>query len=124
MGWGTTFKPEVYLSKMSFTTKYELDDAIKDLEEWVETRRRELCMFAASNPKDILSEKVLSEQDDIEEWTPVDIVGNLESYINVIITDMIDDVNTLRLLYLFKQHLEETGDDIEKYNPFKKEFKE
>ena len=121
MGWGTTFRSEVYLNRAVFRARGELDSAIEDLEKNIEDTRQELVMYAASSPKDILSKKVLSESDNIEEWTPQDIIGCLQSFIDETLTFMLEDSRNLQLLYLFRAHLEETGDDIMKYWPYKDE---
>lgn len=53
MGWGTTFKSEIYLSKITFGNNYEIEEYIKEKEEEIEKTKNKLCMFASSTPKDI-----------------------------------------------------------------------
>ncbi len=53
MGWGTTFSPEIYLSKVTFDSKWEIEDYIKDKETSINFIRNKLLIFAASSPKDI-----------------------------------------------------------------------
>ena len=46
MGYGTSFTTEIYLNRQIFNSRYELDDKIKELENYIELSKRELLAFA------------------------------------------------------------------------------
>jgi hypothetical protein len=54
MGWGTSFKTEIYLSRQIFSSKYELEEKIEENKKWISNSIEKLKMFAAANPKDIV----------------------------------------------------------------------
>ena len=54
MGWGTDFKTDIYLNRMIFNSKGELEDKIEELEKGITTCKEKLLMFASSTPKDII----------------------------------------------------------------------
>ena len=56
MSWGTSFKTEVYLSRMSFDSQYELEHEIDELRHSIDTSREVLSMLAIANPRDIVTE--------------------------------------------------------------------
>lgn len=56
MGWGTTFKPGIYLSRFHFDSAYDIEDAIEELEEDIQRAKESLMMLAASRPSDISEE--------------------------------------------------------------------
>ncbi len=112
MGWGITFTPELYLSKFSFQSIYELQDRIREEEETITYIEKRILMIAASNPKEICGEEFKEE--------PLSFV---QSEINELMDGYADGIALLTKLRMFETHLEETGEDIKKYNPFK-EFDE
>lgn len=56
MGWGTDFKTNVYLNRQIFKNKQEVEDAIKEKEEQIQTDTELLLMIAMANPKDLVEE--------------------------------------------------------------------
>ena len=109
MGWGTSFKADVYLSRQVFSSKGELDERIKELEEYIESAKRELTAYAVATPRDIIAEKdesgytqnpideVLRKTREIFEW-------------------MEDNYRDLDRLYQYQQYLEENPDvDINQF---------
>lgn len=54
MGWGTSFKTDIYLSRQIFHNKYELEQKIEENEKWINDLKQKLKMFAVANPKDIV----------------------------------------------------------------------
>jgi len=112
MGWGTTFKPEIYLSKKSFESDYDLEDEISENEMHLTSIEKEILMLASANPKDICGEEF---KDEPLSFVKYRIEELMDSY-----AQTMTDLTNLRH---FREHLEETQEDIEDYNPFK-EFKE
>ncbi len=108
MGWGTAFKTEVYLNKMTFQNIYELEIAIESAEAYITQSEKKLLMLAAASPKDICDEDV--------EVSPLSYI---QTETQELIDSLLEDKERLVLLELFKEHLEETGKNIEDYNPFK-----
>ena len=54
MGWGTSFKKEIYLSRKSFDSIYELEQKIEQNKIWIANIIQKLKMFASANPRDII----------------------------------------------------------------------
>jgi len=54
MGWGTSFKTDIYLSRQIFNSKYELEEKIEGNKQFLNNSIQKLKMFAAANPKDIV----------------------------------------------------------------------
>ena len=110
MGWGTSFKADIYLSRQVFNSKDELDERIKELEEYIESATRELTAYAVATPRDIIAEK--------------DESGYLQNPINEILRKvhetfewMEDNYKDLNKLYQYQQHLEENPDiDINQFS--------
>ncbi len=110
MGWGITFTPELYLSKFSFQSIYELQGRIREEEETITYIEKRILMIAASNPKDICGEEFKEEP-----------LSFIQSEVSDLLRDYEEGIQLLIKLRMFETHLEETGEDIEKYNPFKDE---
>ena len=54
MGWGTSFKKEIYLNREIFSSKYELEQKIEQNKIWITNIIQKLKMFVAANPRDII----------------------------------------------------------------------
>lgn len=54
MGWGTSFKADIYLSRQIFSSKWEVEDKIEENKKWISNNISKLKMFAAANPRDIV----------------------------------------------------------------------
>lgn len=103
MGYGTSFTTEIYLNRQIFNSKLELDKKIKEVEENIESAKRELTVYAVATPRDIIAEKneggyfqnpideVLRKVYDVLEW-------------------MEDNYRDLNRLYQYQQYLEENPD--------------
>ena len=54
MGWGTEFKTEIYLNRMTFENKGILEDEIEELEQTIERYKRELLMYCSANVRELI----------------------------------------------------------------------
>ena len=110
MGWGTSFKAEIYLSRQVFSSKLELDERIKELEGYIESAKQELTAYAVATPRDIIPEK--DESGYIQ--NPID--GVLRKT-REIFEWMEDNYRDLNRLYQYQQYLEENPDvDINQFS--------
>ena len=110
MGWGTSFKAEIYLSRQVFRSKLELDERIKELEGYIESAKQELTAYAVATPRDIIAEK--DESGYIQ--NPIDEVLRKTREIFEWIEDNYRDLNRL---YQYQQYLEENPDvDINQFS--------
>ena len=110
MGYGTTFTTDIYINRMVFSSRYELDDKIKELENYIELSKRELLAFAVSTPKDVITEK--NEDGEIE--NPMDQILRRTSET---FEWMEDNYRELNKLYQFQEYLDENPDvDIKTLN--------
>ena len=110
MGYGTTFTTDIYLNRMIFSSRYELDDRVKELEGYIEYAKRELLAFAVGTPKDIMAEK--NEDGEIE--NPIDQILRRTSET---FEWMEDNYRELNKLYQFQEYLDENPDvDIKTLN--------
>jgi hypothetical protein len=103
MGWGTSFKADIYLSRQVFNSKYELDEKIKEVEEYIESAKQELTALAVSTPKDVIAEK--DEEGYVQ--NPIDEVLRKTKGIFEWMEDNYRDLNRL---YQYQQYLEENLD--------------
>lgn len=110
MGWGTEFTIDVYLNRQIFSSRYELDEKVKELEKHIESAKRELTALAVGTPRDIMAEK--NEDGFVE--NPIDqILARTQEAFEW----MEDNYKELHRLYLFQQYLDENPDvDIAKIN--------
>jgi len=103
MGWGTSFTADVYLSRQVFQNRYELDERVKELEEYINSAKQELTALAVATPRDIIAEK----NEDGYVQNPIDEIlrktrENFEW--------MEDNYIALHRLYQFQQYLDENPD--------------
>lgn len=110
MGYGTLFTTEIYLNRQIFSSRYELDIRVKELEDMIGSAKKELTAFAVGTPKDIITEK--NEDGYVEH--PIDQIlrrtGETFGW-------MEDNYRELNRLYQFQEYLDENPDvDIEKMN--------
>jgi uncharacterized protein YlzI (FlbEa/FlbD family) len=54
MGWGTTFKADIYLNRQSYQNKLQVEAAIDEQEEEIENCTKQLLMYAMAVPSDII----------------------------------------------------------------------
>lgn len=110
MGYGTSFTTEIYLSRQIFSSKYELDERIKEVEEYIESAKRELTAYAVATPRDIIAEK--DESGYIQ--NPIDEVLRK---VNETLEWVEDNYRDLNRLYQYQQYLEENPDvDINQFS--------
>lgn len=113
MGWGTTFKPTIYISRYAFENISDLDDSIDEVENDINNYKAIIKGYVCSTPKDIIPEEFKEEP-----------VERLNNKIDSLFNDLIDLYNLLHKLKLFRYHLEDSKDNIAKYNPFKENSEE
>lgn len=110
MGYGTTFTTDIYLNRMVFSSRYELDGRVKELENHIESAKRELLAFAIGTPKDIIAEK--NEDGYVE--NPIDQILRRTSETFEWMEDIYRELNKL---YQFREYLDENPDvDIKTLN--------
>jgi hypothetical protein len=97
MGWGTDFSVNVFLNKLIVENKYQAEDMIAELDEYIEDYKRKLAMYAASNPNDLVRDTEWKDQ-------PVDW---LNMQINEIWESLLDDYHRKIYLKLYIEHLEQ-----------------
>lgn len=56
MGWGTSFKADMYISKKIFRNKHELLDEIEEIKADIDRTKTRLKMYAIANLKDIIED--------------------------------------------------------------------
>lgn len=99
MGWGIDFKADIFLSKQSFSSIQELEHKIEETESFIESCRKELCMYAIANPKDIIP----------EDWKEDSIVF-IKMKIDEVVDYIIENTELLSKLYLLKEVAQENKD--------------
>ena len=103
MGYGTTFTTEIFLNRQLFDSRYELDEKVKELEDFIESAKLELTAFAVATPKDIMAEQ--NEDGGIE--NPIDQIlrRTRETF-----DWMEDNYRELYRLYQLQEYLDENPD--------------
>lgn len=94
MAWGIDFKANVYLSRITFTSIYQVEGKIKELEDEINTAREILSMLAIASPNTII------EQDEDPIYS---IKNRVEDQVNIII----EAQYTLVLVNLYYDELKE-----------------
>ena len=54
MSSGTDFTANIFLNRMVFSSKYELESRIKDAEDTITNMEKQLAMYAVANPRDLI----------------------------------------------------------------------
>ena len=86
MGWGTSFKPELYISKQIYKDLDDLNYDIKELDDVIKSLEAKILMYASANPKDI----VQKDSDDI--------ISDLQCSISILLDDYKEIIETRYLL--------------------------
>lgn len=94
MSWGINFKVDVYLSRMTFTSVYQVEEKIKELEDELNTAREILSMLAIATPNTII------EQDE-------DPIYSIKNRVSDQIDLIIDSQHDLTLLKLYYDEIKE-----------------
>jgi len=96
MSWGTSFKTEIYISRIVFENKGLLEDTIKETERNIERSKQQILMYASASPNDIIS----------DDWKEESI-----SFINIKVNDLIyqieEDTELLYKLNLLLENFDE-----------------
>lgn len=96
MGWGTTIKTEIYLSRMIFENRGLLEDEIEELEKTIERNKQEILMYCSANPKDIVPK-------DLDE----EAIGFISNKVNDLLNDIEYNSVMLYKLNLLLENFEE-----------------
>jgi hypothetical protein len=103
MGSATYFETEVFINRKVFSSRYELDQEIKDVEGFIESAKRELTAFSVSTPKDVMA----TQNEDGYVENPIDQIlrrtGEIFEW-------MEENYFLLNRLYQFREYLEENPD--------------
>lgn len=108
MGWGTTFNAGIYLNRKTFNSISELNEEIDNLYDEISSIRESILIQAAGGIAAFSKSEYISDD-----------VSNFKSSMNEYFDQLAEANDLLYKLLLFKEMLDETGDDIGKYNPFK-----
>ena len=98
MGWGTQFKTDIYLSKVSLTTVSQVEDAILESEKMINMCEQELLILVSLNHT-IDKERTLE-----------DVLFDIRVKVNEAIEGIKEEVNTITKLQILKEHLEDGGE--------------
>ena len=50
MGWGLSFKADIYLSKETYNSEHEVEQEIEDLTESIDRCKRRIALMISANP--------------------------------------------------------------------------
>lgn len=98
MGFGTNFTADIYISRERFESEYELDEKIKETEEWIQTIREKILMVCMGG-KDSFNLKDCEDN----EYDAVDVVHR---NVNEWIDWLIDEENKLFLYKLLRENFD------------------
>jgi hypothetical protein len=110
MGWGTDFTADIYLSKETYGSIYELEDKIKEDEKYLEDINAKILMYASSNPKDLVPEDWKDEPINFIHFEVKKLLDELYE------TDMLLCRRYLYLEYLKEHNIEFIKDEKETTN--------
>ena len=102
MGYGTIFKTDIYLNRMTFQHRHELDDKIEELEYNINEAEKEILMIAANS-------NIVSEPD-------VPAIYSIKRHVQDLIEGIKEDYALLQDLQRYAEYLDETGEEITKGN--------
>jgi len=112
MGFGTHFTIDIYLNRQIFSSRYEVDEKVKELEKFIEMAKQELLALAVATPKDVITEK---NEDGYVEHPLDQIVRRTRETFEW----MEDNYRDLHKLYQFQEYLDENPDtDLEQFKDF------
>lgn len=103
MGYGTSFTADIYLNRQIFERRYELDEKVKELEDYIQSAKGELIALAVSTPRDVIAEKD-------ESGYPQNPIDEVLRKTKETIQWMEDNYRELNKLYQFQQYLDENPD--------------
>lgn len=97
MSWGIQFTSVIHI-KATINSHSDIDVAINDIQETLNSTETALNMMAVANPKTLLRED------------ESDIIAEVQYRISVLMEDYRDQVRDLTKLYLLKQLVEDDKD--------------
>lgn len=103
MGYGTSFTTDIYLNRQIFESRWELDEKVKELEDYIQSAKGELIALAVSTPRDVIAEKD-------ESGYPQNPIDEVLIKTKETIQWMEDNYRELNKLYQFQQYLDENPD--------------
>lgn len=103
MGYGTSFTTDIYLNRQIFESRCELDEKVKELEDYIQSAKGELIALAVSTPRDVIAEKD-------EDGYPQNPFDEVLRKTKETIQWMEDNYRELNKLYQFQQYLDENPD--------------
>ena len=108
MGYGTSFKPDVYISKKVFNSIYDLEDQIATKKGYIEDTKQNILMYIAATPKDIFNEDIYS-------------LESLQTHINSLFESLEETIYLVNVLEMFREHILDNDLNIKDFDPFKQE---
>lgn len=100
MGWGTTFKPEIYLSRVHYKTMDDIDEKIKETTDAIASSKQTISMMVASTPNDVIK----TEDGGC-------VISDIQIDLNETFDFLEEELHTLDMLTLLKGYIEEHGFD-------------
>lgn len=97
MGWGTDFTASIYLDRLAFNSKYEVKDAIEDLEKELINNKRIVSMMAIANPETLLHNP---------DGDTLDPIYGIDSRCTELVDSIIENSILLDHLKLYLEYLE------------------
>ena len=98
MGWGTTFSPEIYLSRVSIKNKQDLKVLIEEKKEMINSCEKDLYIYASMDPKNLPDNH---QEGDVSFAIKQKVGETLEFYK--------EEIETLVKLEILLDHMEEGG---------------
>lgn len=96
MGWGTSFKKDVYISKRCFKSVFELEDVIEELREDIVQREKEILMYVSGRPSDFIP----------SDWEDEGVMF-LKNRVEELFLFYKEDLDNLRKLEFFRDYLKD-----------------
>ena len=103
MGWGTQFNYDVYLSKDTFGTIYDIESTIKECEEDIETSRSQL--FLATGFRHNAEPVLVSE---LDRSNIIDELADLYEHVEYLMDIIAEKSARLAKLYMLLDYCTET----------------
>lgn len=98
MSWGTTFTAEIYLSRQTYGSEYEVDEAIKECKRMIVFYRERILMYA------IAGKTAVPEKD--ENGYVVNPIDWIQCEMNRILEEYDSEQTKLYELYLLKENFD------------------
>lgn len=91
MGWGLSFKADMYLSKETYNTEYEVEHEIESLTESINRCKRRIALMIAASPSTFID-----KGEDIDPLYELD--NRINDHLELLETDIIHKYNLQLLL--------------------------